>query len=93
MARDSGGRRETETSERPSSYPNHRRSGPTADESAEDVAQTKDSSKSEIGAKTTGATAGAQTVRSASQKKNKDGLSTAGTNERTLSGNKQTSKE
>ena len=36
----------------------------------------------------TGATAGVRTVRSASRKKNEDGLSAAGTNERTLSGNK-----
>ena len=80
---------------KPPSYqdflPNPGKFGSTADESSLGLTQTEDSSKLEIGAETTGATAGAQTVRSASQKKNKDGLSVVGTNERALSGNKRTS--
>ncbi len=84
---------------KPPSYqdflPNPRKFGLTVDKSSLGLTQTEDTSELEIEAKTTGATAGAtagaQTVRSASQKKNKDGLSMAGTNERALSGNKRTS--
>jgi len=67
---------------------NHRKSGLTWDKSVLELTQTEDSSELEIGAAMTGASAGTRTVRSALRKKNESGLSTAGTNERTLSENK-----
>ena len=91
----SGGCRGTAAAEerpKPPSYQeflhNHRKSGSTWDESVLELTQTKDSFESEIGAATTGATAGTQTVRSTSRKKNESGLSAAGINERMLSENK-----